>query len=96
LGGRVDLVRPGTLAEQLDEQRRARDAGLLDPEPGVEPRASPPSSAAQLVFDVGTTLADIEIAAVRQTLDAVNGNKAEAARLLGVDRRTIYRLLKAA
>ncbi len=39
------------------------------------------------------TLAELEDAYVRQALSALDGNKSEAARLLGIDRRTLYRKL---
>jgi transcriptional regulator with PAS, ATPase and Fis domain len=39
------------------------------------------------------TLADVERAYVRRVLDAVDGNVALAARILGIDRRTVYRKL---
>jgi len=38
-------------------------------------------------------LADVERAYVRRVLESVDGNKAEAARILGIDRRTVYRKL---
>jgi len=39
------------------------------------------------------TLADVERAHILRTLDAVAGNKARAARVLGLDRKTLYRRL---
>jgi transcriptional regulator with PAS, ATPase and Fis domain len=38
-------------------------------------------------------LADIELAYIRQVIAAVDGNMAQAARILGIDRRTLYRKL---
>ncbi len=40
------------------------------------------------------TLADVELAYIRRVLDAVDGNVASAARILGIDRRTVYRKLE--
>ena len=40
------------------------------------------------------TLEEVEQRYVRQVLAAVDGNKTRAARILGVDRRTIYRHLE--
>jgi len=41
-------------------------------------------------------LAEVEHRYVRQVLDAVGGNKAMAARILGIDRRSLYRRLDTA
>jgi DNA-binding NtrC family response regulator len=38
-------------------------------------------------------LAEVERAYVRRVLESVDGNKAVAARVLGIDRRTVYRKL---
>lgn len=40
-----------------------------------------------------TTLEAVEMRYIRHVLDAVGGNKAEAARILGLDRKTLYRRL---
>jgi DNA-binding NtrC family response regulator len=50
----------------------------------------------KLVLDVGaTTMADAERALIVRTLEKTGNNKAEAARQLGVDVKTIYNKLKA-
>ena len=50
----------------------------------------------KLVLDVGaTTMADAERALIIRTLERTGNNKAEAARQLGVDVKTIYNKLKA-
>lgn len=46
-----------------------------------------------LVFPVGTSLKEMELEAIRRTLEMTGGDKAEAARLLGINLRTIYRKL---
>src|ERR1700683_5167351 len=89
--GYVALLNPGSFDAQLDAERRARDAALADARPAPEP---PAPATSRLVFDIGTSLAEIHLAAVRQTLEAVGGNTSKAARLLGINRRTIYRMLK--
>lgn len=43
---------------------------------------------------VGLTLAQIEKYAILQTLEACNGNKSEAARMLDISEKTIYNKLK--
>jgi len=40
------------------------------------------------------SLQDMELSYISRVLDAVKGNKASAARLLGVDRTTLYRKLQ--
>jgi two-component system response regulator HydG len=40
-------------------------------------------------------LEEIEKAAILKTLDAANGNKSEAARRLGITRKTLHKKLKA-
>ena len=50
----------------------------------------------KLVFDIGaTTVADAERELILKTLERAGNNKAEAARQLGVDVKTIYNKLKA-
>ena len=39
----------------------------------------------------GLDLATLEIQHIRRVLDSVGGNKSEAARILGINRRTLYR-----
>jgi DNA-binding NtrC family response regulator len=55
--------------------------------PGREPRGD-------FSWMVGMSLAEIERHALLQTLAACNGNKARAARMLGVSEKTIYNKLK--
>lgn len=40
------------------------------------------------------TLADLERAHVQRVLATVSGNKARAARILGIERKTLYRMLE--
>jgi two-component system response regulator HydG len=46
-----------------------------------------------LEFPVGTTLSDIELRVIRETLKHTKGDKSLAAQLLGISTRTIYRKL---
>jgi len=55
---------------------------------GIKPAAVGAMDEAEL------TLEEVERRHVRRTLDAVGGNKSEAARKLGIDRRTLYRKLE--
>ena len=43
---------------------------------------------------MGTPLRDVEKELIRGTLDQVGGNRHEAARILGIGERTLYRKLK--
>ena len=45
-------------------------------------------------FKIGTTLDQIELEAIQQTLLSVDGNRTKAAEILGISRRTLQRKLK--
>jgi len=47
-----------------------------------------------VTIPVGTTLRDAEMMLLRATLDSTGGNKEQAARILGITSRTIYRKIK--
>jgi len=54
-----------------------------------------PTSSDKLIFAVGTTtVADAERELIVKTLEKAGNNKAEAARQLGVDVKTIYNKLR--
>ena len=55
--------------------------------------AATPTAPTQLVFEVGTTLDEIELRVIRETLRHAKGDKSLAAQLLGISTRTIYRKL---
>ena len=55
--------------------------------------AEPEVADGRLLVRVGTTMAEVEKKLILATLDSVQGNKAEAARLLGIGTRTLYRRL---
>jgi transcriptional regulator of acetoin/glycerol metabolism len=62
-----------------------------------EARAAVPSAQAQVPVPPerpARALDDIELEAIRATLDAAGGNISEAARRLGISRNTIYRRLR--
>jgi transcriptional regulator of acetoin/glycerol metabolism len=44
--------------------------------------------------ETGETLADAEADQIRKVLAATNGNKSRAARVLGIERKTLYRKLE--
>jgi DNA-binding NtrC family response regulator len=52
-----------------------------------------PRAPTQLTFEVGTTLDEIELRVIRETLRHTKGDKSVAAQLLGISTRTIYRKL---
>jgi two-component system response regulator HydG len=51
------------------------------------------SATTQLTFEIGTTLDEIELRVIRETLRHTKGDKSVAAQLLGISTRTIYRKL---
>jgi two-component system response regulator HydG len=74
----VVLSRGDTLAEQDLPDVIARAT--------PEPRSS-------LAFEIGTTLDELELRVIRETLRHTKGDKGLAAQLLGISTRTIYRKL---
>jgi hypothetical protein len=67
----------------------AGSAGAPSPQPG-EPEAPPPLSS---IFEDWPTLDVLSLRYVRRVLVHVKGNRSRAASLLGVDRRTVSRVL---
>ena len=57
-------------------------------------RAVKPGVSATVTLTIGTTLADAERSFVERTLERVDGNKAQAARFLGVDVKTVRAKLR--
>jgi two-component system response regulator HydG len=55
--------------------------------------ASAVATATQLGFEIGTSLDEIELRVIRETLRHTKGDKSVAAQLLGISTRTIYRKL---
>jgi len=52
-----------------------------------------PGAASSLAFEIGTTLDQIELRVIKETLRHTKGDKSVAAQLLGISTRTIYRKL---
>jgi two-component system response regulator HydG len=65
-------------------------------EPGDAVAESTPvvASSGSLASLVGKSLEEIEVAYIAETLKATGGNREEAARLLGIGERTLYRKIK--
>jgi two-component system response regulator HydG len=61
--------------------------------PHIVPDASAPSAATG--FASGTTIEEMERVLIRDTLAAMDGNRARAAEALGISERTLYRKIKA-
>jgi two-component system, NtrC family, response regulator HydG len=78
---------------------RPQDLGLrpVQDAPMVEQLATEPAAVnaalGEMRFPVGTSLRDMELEAIRRTLEFTGGDKAKAAEILGINQRTIYRKL---
>jgi two-component system response regulator HydG len=77
---RAVALAPGPIIEEGDLPEKL----AASPNPGPEPR----------VPRAGPTLDDLIRERVLQALGDAHGNKSEAARMLGVPRRTLYRMLE--
>jgi formate hydrogenlyase transcriptional activator len=93
----LDYGWPGNVRELENVIERAvvlsRSDALTEndlPDAIAKAAAAPPAA---LTFSVGTTLADIELRVIRETLRHTKGDKSLAAQLLGISTRTIYRKL---
>ena len=93
----MDYAWPGNVRELENVIERAvvlsrgdslGESDLPDPIATAAPRAP-----TQLTFEVGTTLDEIELRVIRETLRHTKGDKSVAAQLLGISTRTIYRKL---
>ena len=60
---------------------------------GIEPRDQPPPPNV-VTITPGTTMADIERAAIEAALKETRGNRRQAAEMLGIGERTLYRKLR--
>jgi two-component system response regulator HydG len=89
---------PGNVRELMNTIERGVvlcRADVLDEEdvaPVLEAETQP--AAAVATASPGASLEDVEKAAILKTLDEANGNKSEAARRLGITRRTLHLKLK--
>ncbi len=78
------VIEPGDFPSEIRGQQKV-------PLP-VAPE-TPKANDNQIVIELGSTLEDAELEIIRRTLDYVNGNKGEAARMLGLSRSSLYRRL---
>jgi DNA-binding NtrC family response regulator len=88
---------PGNVRELENVIERAvvlsRDEALGEGDLPDHVATSAPSAPTQLAFEIGTTLDEIELRVIRDTLRHARGDKSVAAQLLGISTRTIYRKL---
>ncbi|NVB80848.1 MAG: sigma-54-dependent Fis family transcriptional regulator [Kofleriaceae bacterium] len=89
---------PGNVRELANVMERAialteHDTIVLDDVRDAQPRSLDDSSSLQQAAQRHLPLAEVELAYIRQIIAAVDGNMARAARVLGIDRRTLYRKL---
>ena len=96
----LDYAWPGNVRELENVIERgvvlARKDTLTEQDlPDAIVHAAPPEPTA-LTFPIGTTLEEIELRVIRETLRHAKGDKSVAAQLLGISTRTIYRKLDGA
>jgi DNA-binding NtrC family response regulator len=90
-------VWPGNVRELENVIMRAvitADGDTLTPDLLKSEVQSSEPSANSVVLEVGTTLEEAERALISKTLAEVDGNKGEAAKLLGISRKGIYNKVK--
>ena len=93
----LDYSWPGNVRELENVIERAvvlsRGDTLTEQDlPDAIAKASP-EARGSLTFEIGTTLDDIELRVIKETLRHTKGDKGLAAQLLGISQRTIYRKL---
>lgn len=92
-GSATSSVNPGIEASLLDEFVKESERAAL-------PTADAPSVEHSLIPSVlegePVTLADLELRYIREVLERCEGVKDRAAKILGIDRKTLYRKLQAA
>ena len=88
---------PGNVRELENEITRmvALGGDSLGPELVAHLASSPRTVALDMAGLVGRRMADVEADLIRATLEATGGKRGEAARMLGIPRRTFYNRLKA-
>jgi two-component system response regulator HydG len=93
----IDYAWPGNVRELENVIERAvvLSRGDTLSEHDLPPQIAKSSDAAprSLDFPVGTSLSEIELRVIRETLKHTRGDKSLAAQLLGISTRTIYRKL---
>jgi two-component system response regulator HydG len=93
----MDYGWPGNVRELENVIERAvvlsRDDTLGEGDLPDHIAAAAPSASTELTFEIGTTLDELELRVIRETLRHTKGDKSVAAQLLGISTRTIYRKL---
>ncbi len=93
----MDYAWPGNVRELENVIERAvvlsRNETLSESDLPDHIAAATPSTSTPLTFEIGTTLDEVELRVIRETLRHTKGDKSLAAQLLGISTRTIYRKL---
>ena len=92
---------PGNV-RQLKNVDRAHGRALRRPQADAPtaspPRSAPPAAAGETLGGmnnlVGISIEQAEKELIRNTLKLVNGNREQAAKILGIGERTLYRKIK--
>lgn len=86
------IYMPPEKNKTAEAEKSAGTNGEKQPEIHSEPQKTASSTA--LTAYVGKTMDELELDFLRATLEHTNGNREEAAELLGISERTLYRKLK--
>jgi two-component system response regulator HydG len=93
----LDYAWPGNVRELENVIERAvvlsRSDSLTERDLPDHIATGTPSTATEVVFQIGTPLEEVELRVIRETLRHAKGDKSLAAQLLGISTRTIYRKL---
>jgi two-component system response regulator HydG len=93
----LDYAWPGNVRELENVIERAvvlsRSEQLTEQDLPDAITRSQPRAPTSLSFEIGTTLDEIELRVIKETLRHTKGDKSVAAQLLGISTRTIYRKL---
>lgn len=79
---------------KLAEWLLDRIFSAIPPPPPIQPTPDKRPAITYLGYSPNFSLEEVERAHIYHVMESLQGNRSEAARVLGIDRRTLYRKLK--